>query len=216
MQLKVDRVLVARGRRPNVDDLGLDTLGVALDADGLPKVNPSTMQVGRLPVFLVGEANGETSVLHEAKDDGQIAGINAVAKHVMRFERRTPLSIVFCEPTVAMVGKPLKEVKRRPHVIGEVQFAGQGRARIAQRDHGVLRIYAAKPTGKLLGAQLCAPGGEHLAHTLALAISQGLTVKQLQRMPLYHPTFEEGLRTALHQLASQLPSPARSELSVRR
>ncbi|MBC7690536.1 MAG: dihydrolipoyl dehydrogenase [Methylotenera sp.] len=209
----VDRVLVALGRRPNIEGLGLDALGVALDSDGVPKVDARTMQVGGLPIFLVGDANGETAVLHEASDDGHIAGLNATAESFECFQRRTPLAIVFSEPNVAMVGKRFTELDASQVLIGEVRFEDQGRARIAHRNIGILRVYADRHIGLLLGAELCAPAGEHLALLMALAIERALTVSDLLRMPFYHPVFEEGLRTALRQLSAQLPASKDSDLA---
>ena len=71
-------VLVALGRQPNIDNLGLETLGIELDEQGLPPVNPHTMQIADLPVFMAGDADGQAPLLHEAADDGHIAGINAM------------------------------------------------------------------------------------------------------------------------------------------
>ena len=196
----VGKVLVALGRRPNVEGLGLDTLGVALNEEGLPKVNPRTMQLGRLPVFLTGDATGEPSVLHVALDDGHIAAVNALAKQIRPVARRTPLSIVFCEPGIARVGRPFSELDP---LVGEARFEDQGRARIAQRNFGILRVYADRASHRLLGAELCAPAAEHLAHLLALAIQRKLTVRQLLQLPFYHPTFEEGLRSALRSVGAK-------------
>jgi dihydrolipoamide dehydrogenase len=67
-----------------------------------------------------------------------------------------------------------------------------------------LRVYADRVSGSLLGGEICAPEGEHLAHLLALAIQQRLSVQDLLRTPFYHPVLEEGLRTALRELAAQL------------
>ena len=67
-------------------------------------------------------------------------------------------------------------------------------------NEGILRIYADRDTGLLRGAELCCPEGEHLAHLLAGAITQKLDVRDLLRQPFYHPTVEEGLRTALRQI----------------
>ncbi len=66
----------------------------------------------------------------------------------------------------------------------------------------------------LLGAEMCAPEGEHLAHLLSLAIQQKLTVRELLGMPFYHPVIEEGLRTALRDLARQLPEKTVSDLAA--
>jgi len=209
----VDRVLATSGRRPNVEGLGLETLAVALDSDGVPEVNPGTMQVGSLPVFMVGDATAQSAVLHEASDEGHIAGLNATAETIASFKRRVPLRIVFSDPTIATVGTRFAELHASQAIVGEAHFENQGRARIEQRNSGVLRVYADRHSGRLLGAELCAPAGEHLAHLLALAIERALTVSELLRMPFYHPVFEEGLRTALHGISTQLSTPGDSDLA---
>jgi dihydrolipoamide dehydrogenase len=202
----VARVLVAMGRTPNIQELGLETLGVPLDENGLPEVDRATLQVAGLPIFLVGDANAELPLQHEAADDGHIAGLNAVAPSVRRFARRTPLSIVFSDPNLALVGQRLDALDHDRVAVGEARFADQGRARMMLRNAGLLRLWANREDGALLGAELFAPEGEHLAHWLALAIHRRSTVFDLLRAPFYHPTVEEGLRTALVDLAKQLPN----------
>ena len=197
-------VLLALGRRRNLDGLGLETLGVKLDSHGLPEVDPATMQIGKLPVFLAGDAVGDRPIQHEASDEGHIAGRNAVGGSVRRYERRVPLGIVFTHPSVAWVGARLARLDREQVVIGEESFADQGRARLGLRGGGKLRVYAERTSGALLGAELCAPDGEHLAHFLALAIERGCTVRELLRAPIYHPSLEEGLRGAVREAAKQL------------
>jgi dihydrolipoamide dehydrogenase len=209
----VDRVVVALGRRPNVDDIGLETL-VELDERGLPPVDPGTLQVADLPVFLAGDSNDQAPLLHEAADEGHIAGINATRPDVACFDRRTPLVIVFADPNVAMVGRRFEDLGSSGVLAGEVRFERQGRARAGQHDHGILRVYAERDRGRLLGAEMCAPAGEHMVHLLALAIDRSLTVHELLRMPIYHPVLEEGLRTALRELASQLPAGEESDLAA--
>ena len=200
-EVVVDAVLVAIGRRPNLDDIGLETLGVALDERGMPPWDPATTRIGELDVFLAGDADGHAALLHEAADDGYIAGHNAVADDPTCFTRRTPLGIVFTEPGIAVVGRRHAEIAPGTAFEGEVDFGNQGRSRVAQRNQGLLRIYAERDGGRLLGAEMCAPAAEHLAHLLALAIGQDLTVHDLLRLPFYHPVIEEGLRTALRDLA---------------
>lgn len=223
----VDQVIAAMGRVPNIEHLGLETLGVPLDNRGMPAVNPQTQQIGDLPVFLAGDANAQVPLLHEAADEGHIAGINAMACALTpaaapaaapaaiptpptptRFQRRTPLAIVFCDPQVAMVGKRLADLDSAHTVTGTVSFENQGRARAAQRNRGALHVYADRATGRLQGAEMCAPEAEHLAHLLALAVQQKLTVHQLLGMPFYHPVLEEALRTALRDAARQLADAA--------
>lgn len=208
-EVEVDQVLAALGRRPNIDGLGLETLGVALDEHGMPAVNRNTLQIADLRIFLAGDANTAAPLLHEAADDGYIAGVNATQPEttgVTCFARRTPLAIVFSEPGIAMAGRRFNTLDSPGTVIGEVDFSHQGRARAGQRNHGLLRIYADAQNGRLLGSEMCSPAAEHMAHLLALAIGRSLTVHDLLGMPFYHPVLEEGLRTALRDAAKHLPN----------
>lgn len=208
-----DAVLAAMGRRPNIDNLGLETLGVPLDDRGMPAIDPTTLRIGDLPVWLAGDANSHLAILHEATDEGHIAGRNAVAEAPKAHCRRTELAIVFSSPGVARVGARLADLEPGGIAIGSVDFSTQGRARTAERATGLMRIYADATNAKLLGAEMCVPAAEHMAHLLALALQQNLTVHDMLAMPFYHPVLEEGLRTALRDLARQLPGGGRSDLS---
>lgn len=213
IEIEVDRVLVAIGRKPNLDGLGLDSLGVVLDENGMPPFNPQTTQIADLPVFIAGDVDAHLSLLHEAADEGFIAGVNAVNQEITCFQRRTPLAIVFSDPGVAVVGERFAALDPNQIVIGQVNFENQGRALAAQRNHGLIRLYARHKDARLLGAEMCAPAAEHMAHLLALAIGQGLTAHDLLGMPFYHPVLEEGLRSALRDLAGKTAG-RRSDLAA--
>ena len=212
-QFEADAVLAAMGRKPNIQGLGLETLGVDLNAHGLPEVNRHTLQIGDLAVFMAGDANGDRALLHEAADEGHIAGRNALARSVHAYQRRVPLAITFSAPNAARIGRGFAELQGEDILIGAQDFARQSRARMAEKAHGVIRIYAARETGKLLGAELALPDGEHLAHLLALALHKEMDVHDLLGMPFYHPVFEEGLRSALRQIMHALPQAGRSDLA---
>lgn len=210
---EADAVLAAVGRRPNLAGLGLETLGLPLDDRGMPHIDPETLRLGDLSVFLSGDANAIRPLLHEAADEGHIAGrMAAPAASDRGLCRRTPLGIVFCTPQIARVGPPLSKLPD-DIVMGEVDFSRQGRARIAIVGAGVLRLYARPSDGRLLGAEMCVPGAEHMAHLLALAIEQGMDVSQILAMPFYHPVLEEGLRSALRDLSRKLHIQGGSDLS---
>ncbi|WP_081960585.1 dihydrolipoyl dehydrogenase [Nitrincola sp. A-D6] len=204
VSIEVDKVLAAVGRKPNVDNLGLDRLGVSLDSRGMPSFDRHTMQIENLPIFIAGDANADVSLLHEAADEGYIAGLNATADDVTCFQRRTPLAVVFSDPGIAAVGVRYSELDQPASLIGSINFATQGRALSAQRNNGLMRIYARQSDGLLLGAEMCCPAAEHMSHLLALAIGRHLTVQDLLGMPFYHPVLEEGLRSALRDIAGQL------------
>lgn len=199
-----EQVIAAVGQKPNLSTLNLDKLGIKMDDFELPLHDPTTMQVQNLPIYIAGDSDKFRPLLHEAADEGRIAGYNAVRKKNHRFVRRTPLNIVFSQPNIAIVGKSFNDLKDTDIVIGEICFESQGRARILSQNKGILRIYADSETGKLLGSEMAAPGGEHLAHLLAHAIQQNMTVFDMLHMPFYHPVLEEGIRSALRHLASQV------------
>jgi len=210
----VDAVLASLGRRPNLDGLGLESLGLKLDERGMPEFDPRTTQVADTSIFIAGDVNGVRPLLHEAADEGYISGCNAVRAHVECYARRIPLAIVFSDPNIAVVGRRYAELAPGEAVIGELDMKGQPRLRMAAADRGLLRLYANAQDGRLLGAELCAPAGEHMAHLLALAIQQGQTVNDMLRMPFYHPVVEEGLRSALRAAASKLPGSGASDLAA--
>ena len=210
--VEVDAVLAAMGRRTNTDGLGLDTLGVPLDARGLPAFDRNTLQIGDLPVFFTGDVNGELQVLHEASDEGFIAAFNAL-HGPERFKRRVPLAIAFTDPQIAVVGQSWQALQGRPFATGGFNFAQQARAMAMLRAAGQLHVYAETGSGKLLGAEMCVPGAEHLGHLLALAIQRDMTVAELLTLPFYHPVLEEGLRAALLVLARAVYGEAPLEMA---
>ncbi len=202
---RFDYVLLAAGRIPNLDGLGLENTSVELDERGRPAYDPATLQVGEAPIFIAGDVNGVLPLLHEAADDGYIAGKNAALYpgDVQPGRRRAPLSIVFSDPQLAAVGLRFNELPSDA-AIGEVDFSNQGRSRIMLKNRGKLRVYAERGSGVFLGAEMAGPAMEHIGHLLAWAVQQKLTVAQMLAMPFYHPVVEEGLRTALQHLAKEL------------
>jgi dihydrolipoamide dehydrogenase len=199
----VDKVLLSVGRISNLDRMRLDRLGLKLDSQGLPPFDRETMQIDDLPIFIAGDVNKYRPVLHETSHEGTVAGHNAVQERVVRFKRKAPLVIAFSDPNICAVGASWEEIKDKEAAIGTARFDG-GREIIMLRDQGIIRVYGDAKKGRLLGAEMVAPGGEHLAHLLAWSIQQELTVFDLLAMPFYHPTVEETLYKALEDLASQV------------
>lgn len=205
-----DYLLAAIGRRPNVDKIGLENLNIELDERGVPKAHPLTMQTSIPHIFIAGDASNQLPLLHEASDQGKIAGDNAgLYPNIANGLRRSPLGVVFTNPQIAIVGLRYARVLERyknPEcvVIGEVSFRNQGRSRVMLVNKGHMRVYAEQGTGLFIGAEIVGPAAEHLAHLLAWAHQQKMTVPQMLDMPFYHPVIEEGLRTALRDVNSKL------------
>lgn len=203
---KFDYVLVATGRSPNVKGLGLENTSLKLDSRGVPIFDPATMQCGNSSVFIAGDANNILPLLHEAADEGYIAGDNAGRfPEIKPGLRRSPLAIVFCDPQIAMVGQSWKEIEgQKDVVVGKIFFEGQGRSRVILKNKGLMHIYADRNSGLFLGSEFIGPQAEHLAHLLSWAHQQKMTIPQMLQMPFYHPVIEEGLRTALRDVSAQL------------
>lgn len=205
-------VLTAIGRTPNVFDLGLEHTGLALGANGVPLFDSRTMQCGTSHVFIAGDANNERPVLPEAADHGKIAGDNAGRYPDIRPGlRRAPLTAAFTEPNIVTLGSSYKVLcapGKPKFAIGQVSFENQGRSRVMLQNKGMLRVYGEYGTCRFLGAEMIAPRGEHIGHLLAWAVQARMTVDQMLEMPFYHPVIEEGVRTALRDLAAELAKGA--------
>ena len=200
-----DYVLSAAGRTPNVGKLGLENTAVQLNARGVPQFDPETLQCGTTPIFIAGDANNVLPLLHEAADEGKTAGTNAALyPNVIPGLRRATIGVVFTDPQIAMVGKRFVDLKEGSFVTGEVSFEDQGRSRVMLKNKGLMHVYADIDTGRFLGAEWIGPRAENIAHLLAWAIQQDLTVRQMLDMPFYHPVIEEGLRTALRDVLGKL------------
>jgi dihydrolipoamide dehydrogenase len=195
-------VLAATGRRPNLQGLGLDALGL----DPLPPVDPLTRQLGDSNIFVAGDATGDRMLLHEAGREGRVAGMNAAHfPQLQQHERSTPLALVFSDPQVAMVGKRWGEIDPERDLVEVVDFVHQARAKVLGKNRGRGRLYA-DASGKLLGAELLGPAVEHLGHLVASMTRQGLTASQALELPIYHPVVEEALIGPLRKIASRAAS----------
>ena len=202
---RFDFALMATGRKPNLDLLDLERAGVFREAGKIPAFNRQTMQIANLPIFIAGDVNGDVPLLHEAADEGKIAGANAANfPDVQHGLRRAGLGVVFSDPQIALIGKPYSTLTPGSFVTGKVDFTGQGRSRVMLKNKGLLHVYADKATRKFLGAEMIGPSAEHLGHLLAWALQQDMSIDRMLEMPFYHPVIEEGLRTALRDASHQL------------
>ena len=211
-----DYVLAATGRTPNVSAIGLDRTTLELDARGVPSFDPLTARTvsanGASPIFIAGDASNFIPLLHEAVDEGRIAGRNAarlaLGSDVTPVPRRVPIGIVFTDPQIGIVGGGFQDLPAGSFATGQASFDDQGRARIMFQNTGLLNVYADSVSGRFLGAEMLVPAAEHLAHLLAWALQNRMTIAQMLEMPFYHPVIEEGLRTALRQLEGKLLATA--------
>ncbi|WP_159981731.1 MULTISPECIES: dihydrolipoyl dehydrogenase [unclassified Novosphingobium] len=201
---RFDHILAAAGRPSRLRGLGLEKTGLVLNEHGAPEADPFSLQCGAAPIFLAGDAEHGRPVLHEAQAEGAIAGHNAARyPDVLPGKRMVPLSIMFTDPPMAVLGDISGGSST---VLGIASFEDQGRAKVFATNHGLAHIRADLLDGKLLGAVLAAPAAEHTAHLLAWAIQHGMTASQMLALPYYHPTYEEGLKPAFRAICKAVGS----------
>ncbi|RFF26296.1 MULTISPECIES: dihydrolipoyl dehydrogenase [unclassified Wenzhouxiangella] len=206
-RIEVDLVIAAIGRRPPIEDLGLDRLDVPADDKGLPRIDPASLRAGDAPVWFAGDINGIRPIMHEAADEGRLAAWHALHPDAECMSRRTPIGIVFTEPQVAWAGQRGDDLSGEA-LTGECDFSRQGRSIIKGYEHGLMKVHA-DPDGRLVGGEMACAGAEHLAHELAWLIQQEVNVIEALQLPFYHPVLEEGMRTALQDIRRQLPERER-------
>lgn len=207
-QESFEYLLAATGRQPNIDHLDIQNAGIELDDRGMPLYDPYTLRCGDSHIFIAGDVNNERPLLHEAADEGRLAGDNAATYPEVRAGlRTTPLAVVFTDPQIASVGLNIHQVGERCRGcfgVGEVCFEDQGRSKVIGKNRGLLRVYGEHGSGLFMGAEMFGPAAEHLAHLLAWCAEKRMTVREMLDMPFYHPVIEEGLRTALQALSREL------------
>ena len=206
-KLEVDYILNATGRRSNLDTLQLENIDTKFtDLKTLP-INLKTKQLSNLPIFIIGDAFTSKPVQHEASNEGKYAiqsCLNFPKFSIL--DNLTPLGIVFSSPEMAIIGRSFTNLKQEniEFITGFVNYEKQGRAIVLGKNKGAVEIYIDKASKKLLGAEFFIDSAEHLAHLLSWMISEDLTIDEILKKPFYHPTIEEGLRTALKHARRQL------------
>jgi len=200
-----ERVLLASGRSSNLRTMNLENSGLELDERGLPHYDPLTMQCGDSTIFVAGDATEDLPLWHEAYIEGRIAADSAIAFPTRKEGTRTTgLGIYFTDPQMASVGASYRELDAEKIVIGHARMSSGPRHEIYNDHRGMIQVYADKATGTLLGAEIFGRGAEHMAQTLVLAIEHGMSVDEILQMPVYHPSLEEVMKTALNKALFKL------------
>ena len=195
--LIAEQVLVATGRRPNSDDLGLDEMGVELLPNAGIKID-DRMRTTRTGVYAVGDVTGRDMFVYMAANGARIAAENALNGDSRQYDNSVMPEVIFTDPQVAMVG--LTEAAARAagyrvktSILG---LENVPRALAARDTRGLIKLVADTDTQKLIGAQIMAPEGADSIQTAAIAIKFGMTTDQLGEMIFPYLTTVEGLKLA--------------------
>ncbi len=199
-------VLQALGRRANIDGLNLEAAGVDLDR-GKIKVDLE-MRTSQNHIFAVGDVNGVHEVVHTAIWQGELAAQNAVLtdQTPSRFDDRLKANITFTDPAVASVGLTEKECKAEniPYLTASYPFNDHGKSMCLGETRGHVKLMCAPDTGKIIGSHIVGPGAAEMIHELIAVMYFNGTVKDLAKIPHYHPTLSEILTYPAEELAEKL------------
>ncbi|MBC8365938.1 NAD(P)/FAD-dependent oxidoreductase [bacterium] len=186
----VDRVLMAAGKRPQLDGLGLEAAGLETE-DGLIRVDDSC-RTNQPHIFAVGDVIGGLMLAHTASSQGRVAAENILGK-TARYDADLDGGVVFTRPQVASVGLSLEQAKDRGLDAGEFRYPldVDVKARLGFETHGMFKLVAEKGSGRILGAHLLADHADALIGEAVALVAGELTLDQLSRAIHPHPTQTE-------------------------
>jgi pyruvate/2-oxoglutarate dehydrogenase complex dihydrolipoamide dehydrogenase (E3) component len=196
-QVEAAEILMALGRRPATQSLGLDAVGVSLQKSGHLEVS-DTQQSSNSRVFAAGDVCGPVEVVHLAIQQGETAAKNAAqllqgSAPTHRMDYRCKLFGVFTEPQAAAVGLSEKEAQELgiSYLTSSYPFNDHGKSIIMDEMHGFVKLLAEPQSGAILGGSVVGPEATELIHEIAVAMHLNATVAQLAAAPHYHPTLSE-------------------------
>ena len=195
-QVVADVVLVATGRKPYTEGLGLDALGVELSERGQIKTD-GHWQTNIKGVYAIGDCIAGPMLAHKAEDEGMAVAEVVAGKHGHVNYGVIP-GVVYTNPEVASVGatEEMLKAEGRASKVGKFSFMGNGRAKANFAADGFVKILADKDTDRILGAHIIGPAAGDLIHEVCVAMEFGASAQDLALTCHAHPTFSEAVREA--------------------
>ncbi len=194
--IDADAVLVATGRKPYTEGLGLDTLGVEMTPRGQVKVGKD-WQTNVKGVYAIGDVIEGPMLAHKAEDEGMAVAEQVAGKHGHVNYGVIP-GVIYTAPEVANVGATEEMLKDqgRNYKVGKFMFMGNGRAKANFAADGFVKILADKDTDRILGAHIIGPAAGELIHEICVAMEFGASAEDLALTCHAHPTYSEAVREA--------------------
>jgi len=194
--IDADVVLVATGRKPYTDGLGLDALGVTMTERGQIATN-AQWQTNIPGIYAIGDAIAGPMLAHKAEDEGMAAAEVIAGKHGHVNYDVIP-GVIYTNPEVANVGKTEEALKAegRAYKVGKFNFMGNGRAKANFAADGFVKLLADAETDRILGAHIIGPAAGDLIHEICVAMEFGASAEDLALTCHAHPTYSEAVREA--------------------
>jgi len=194
--LDADVVLVATGRKPYTEGLGLDALGMEITERGQIKTD-AHWQTSVPGIYAIGDVIEGPMLAHKAEDEGMAAAEVIAGKHGHVNYDVIP-GVIYTHPEVANVGKTEENLKDegRAYKVGKFSFMGNGRAKANFAADGFVKILADAETDRILGAHIMGPAAGDLIHEICVAMEFGASAEDLALTCHAHPTYSEAVREA--------------------
>jgi len=195
--LKVDTILIATGRAPNTEGIGLEAAGVRLSDRGFIQVSP-TMQTTAAGVYAIGDVAGPPLLAHKGSREGIVAAEAIAGQQPHPIDYTGVPGATYCHPEVASIGLTEEKCKEQKldYAVGRFPFSANGRARTAGETDGLVKIIRGKKYGEILGAHVSGPHATELIHELAVARANEYTVEEIELAIHAHPTLSEAVAEA--------------------
>ena len=193
--MEADIVLVAVGRRPNTDGLGLESVGVAMERGRV--VIDDHFRTNVAGVYAIGDVVRGPMLAHKAEDEG-VACAEIIAGKAGHVNYDVIPGVVYTMPEVATIGKTEEELKAAgvAYKAGKFPFTANGRARAMRRSDGFVKVLADAATDRVLGAHIIGAGAGDLIHEVAVLMEFGGSSEDLARTCHAHPTLSEAVKEA--------------------
>jgi pyruvate/2-oxoglutarate dehydrogenase complex dihydrolipoamide dehydrogenase (E3) component len=193
--------LLAVGRRPNTDDLGLDKAGVATDPRGYIRVDDQ-LATNVPGIWALGDCNGRGAFTHTAYNDFEIVAANLLDGKARGVSQRIPAYALFIDPPLGRVGITETEARAsgRPLLVGHRPMTRVGRAVEKDETKGFMKVVVDAQTSRILGAAILGTGGDEAIHGLLDVMSAGIPYTALQEAVPIHPTVSELIPTMLGEM----------------
>jgi len=195
--IDADKILLAIGRRPNSEHLGLDQAGVAVAKGGFVLADDH-LRTNVAGIYAIGDLIGGMMLAHKATKEGEVVA-EVIAGHHAAFDVRTIPAVVFTDPEISSTGLTEDEARAKGHTelkIGKFPFAALGRALSVNDTEGFVKVIADARTGELVGVHIAGNGGSDLISEATLAIEMGAVADDLRLTIHPHPTLSEAMMEA--------------------
>jgi len=194
--VEADTVLLATGRRPYTDGLGLEGVGVEMTERGQVKID-GHWKTNVPGIYAIGDAVEGPMLAHKAEDEG-MAAAETIAGQAGHVNYGVIPGVIYTHPEVANVGKTEQQLKEegRAYKVGKFSFMGNGRAKANFAADGFVKILADKDTDRILGAHIIGHMAGDLIHEVCVAMEFGAAAEDLARTCHAHPTYSEAVREA--------------------